>query len=221
MGIIIDIVLIAIVVFGAVQGYRKGFVEIMEKMLYLVVVGALAMTLKPLGVSIIERTSIPELISTKAQQIITENIGDKISQVGSEEQLTNLLAENTLPESVAQMLTEKLGQAEQFLAQDKTELIASIADAFADFVVGAIAVVALFILLSIAYFLLFRIIGLVFKLPLLKQVDQILGVVGGLISSLITVAIIICICTVIAPFSTEFNGILASSFVYGFCVKII
>lgn len=221
MGYIVDIVIIAILAIGAISGYRKGFVAIMEKMLYLVVVGILAIALKPVGVSVIETTSLPETISNKTQQIILENVGDKLDQITNVDQLSQTLTGDVLPESMAKVVTEKLAQAGQVISQDKAELIQSIGNVIADFVVGAIAVIVLFVLLSIAYFLIFKMLGLVVKLPIFKQADQILGVAGGLISSLITVAIILCVLTVMVPFLPEVSAALSSSVIYGLYAKII
>lgn len=221
MNLIFDLILIAIVVFCIISGYRRGFVATVERMLYFVVVGTLAMMLRPVGAAVIRTTPLPEVIQNKAQLIIEENVGDRLQQVVDQEQLTNLLSESVLPEAMAEMLSEQIMEAGQFISQDKTQMISSVSNAISNFVVEAVAVIVLFIILSVAYFLIFRMLGLAVKLPLLKQADQILGMSGGLLSAVITLGVALWLASAIAPFVPEVSSVLSSSFVYGLYMKII
>lgn len=221
MGIVFDLIIVATILGFAAYGYFKGFVAVMEKLLYFVVVATLAVILRPMGVAVLESTPLPKAIETKTEAVITEAFGDRLGQKVDEQQLREVLSSDVLPEAVADMIVDRLAAAGQLLSQESQVLISNVAEAIADFVVAAIALIALYVILSIAYFFAFRALGLVVKLPLLKQADRILGVAGGLISGLFFAMIVLGILTIIAPFSPVLSGKLTGSYLYEIYLKIM
>lgn len=221
MWILFDLAIVAIIVFSVISGYRKGFVSIMERLLYLVVVCALAYMLKPIGVAVINATPLPQALETKSVEILTEAVGDEITQVVDFDELSNLLSEAALPNALADLIADRLATVEGFLGQNAPEMIAHIASAVTEFVVGAIALIILFVLLSIVYFLVFRILNLTAKLPVVKQANKLLGIAGGLVSATIYVVLIMWLLSAMAPFYEGINTVLSGSITYGLYVNII
>ncbi len=221
MWILFDLAIVAIIVLSVWSGYRKGFVSIMERLLYLVVVCVLTYLLKPVGVAVINATPLPQALETKSVEILTENVGDKITQVVDFDQLSEVLSEAALPDALADVIANKLATVENFLGQSASDMIAQIASAVTQFVVGAIALIILFVLLSIVYFLVFRLLNLTAKLPVIKQANKLLGIVGGLVSAAIYVVLIMWLLSAMAPFVDGINTILSGSITYRLYVNLI
>lgn len=197
MGIIIDIVLIAIVILSAFLGYKKGLVKLGAKLFAGIIAIIITIVMyKPVSGMIIKNTTIDEKIENaivqNATNIINEN--DKM-QNG----ITEHVEKNILPE-----------QAENLSKN----------------VVYVITALVLFVVVKIILSIVISLMDFVANLPILKQFNEI----GGIIYGIIRGVLIACVCillmgvyTKIKPESTINNNIqnsLLTKLIYDNIVKI-
>ncbi len=162
MGIIIDIILIAIVLLSAFLGYKKGLVKLGAKLFAGIIAIILTIIVyKPVSGMIINNTSIDEKIKDTIIQNATDVI-DKNEQMPNS--ITNQLENNILPE-----------QAENLSKN----------------VVYAVTAVVLFIVVKIILSIVISLMDFVASLPLLKQFNEVGGIVYGLVRGVLIVGICI------------------------------
>lgn len=172
MGIIIDIVLLVILVLSAFAGYKKGLVELGTKLFAGII--AIIVTIiiyKPVANIIINNTSIDE----KIENTIIQNT-------------TNFINENfTAPIDATNEIADGVITGE--------------ASNIAKSVVYAITAIILFIIVKIALSIVISFMDFVANLPILKQFNEI----GGLLYGIIRGLIIIFICVLIMGVFTKIN----------------
>lgn len=196
MGIIIDIVLIAIVILSAFLGYKKGLVKLGAKLFAGIIAIIITIVMyKPVSGMIIKNTTIDEKIENaivqNATNIINEN--DKM-QNG----ITEHVEKNILPEQ---------------------------AESLSKNVVNVITALVLFVVVKIILSIVISLMDFVANLPILKQFNEI----GGIIYGIIRGVLIVCVCillmgvyTKIKPESTINNNIqnsLLTKLIYDNIVK--
>lgn len=196
MGIIIDIVLIAIVILSAFLGYKKGLVKLGAKLFAGIIAIIITIVMyKPVSGMIIKNTTIDEKIENaivqNATNIINEN--DKM-QNG----ITEHVEKNILPEQ---------------------------AESLSKNVVYVITALVLFVVVKIILSIVISLMDFVANLPILKQFNEI----GGIIYGIIRGVLIVCVCillmgvyTKIKPESTINNNIqnsLLTKLIYDNIVK--
>lgn len=172
MGIIIDIILIAILLLSAFLGYKKGLVKLGAKLFAGII--AIIVTIiiyKPISGMIINNTSIDEKIENtiiqKATNIIDEN-----------EQMQNTITE----------------QVENNMLPEQAENIAKN-------VVYVVTALVLFVFVKIVLSIIISLMDFVANLPILKQFNEI----GGIIYGIIRGALIACVCILLIGVYTKIN----------------
>lgn len=186
MGIVIDIVLLLIVVLSAFLGYRKGLVELGAKLFAGII--AIIITLiiyKPIGNLIINNTNIDEKIENTILEK-TENVIDENSNV-SDNKYIQSAADNTV-------------------TQVKEEILPEQAKNISDNVVYVASAIILFIIVKIVLSIIITLANAVASLPILKQFNEVGGLLYGLIRGLIISFILILIIGTIAKLNP--NGTL-------------
>ena len=162
MGIIIDIILIAIVLLSAFLGYKKGLVKLGAKLFAGIIAIILTIIIyKPVSGMIIKNTNIDEKIKDTIIQNATDVI-DKNVQV--ENSITNQLENNILP-----------GQAENIAKN----------------VVYAVTAVVLFIVVKIILSIVISLMDFVANLPVLKQFNEVGGIIYGVVRGVLIAGICI------------------------------
>lgn len=172
MGIIIDGVLIAIVLLSAFLGYKKGLVKLGAKLFAGIIAIILTIIVyKPVSGMIIKNTNIDE----KIKDTIIQNATDVIDKnVPVENNITNQVENNILPE-----------QAENLSKN----------------VIYAVTAVVLFIVVKIILSIVISLMDFVANLPILKQFNE----VGGIIYGLVRGALIVGICILLMGAYTKIN----------------
>lgn len=178
MGILIDIILVAIVVISAFLGYKKGLVELGAKLIAgLVAIILTLIIFKPIGNVIIKNTSIDE----KIENVIldnTKNFIDENSQV-SDNKYIQSASDNAVTEVKENILPEQ--------ARNIAVNVVYIASAIIIFIVSKIV---LSIIITLA--------NAVASLPILKQFNEIGGLLYGIIRGAVISFIIILIIGTVA-----------------------
>lgn len=197
MGILIDIILVAIVVISAFLGYKKGLVELGAKLIAgLVAIILTIIIFKPIGNVIIKNTSIDEKIENVILEN-TKNFIDENSQV-SDNKYIQSASDNAVTEVKENILPEQ--------ARNIAVNVVYVASAIIIFIVSKIV---LSIIITLA--------NAVASLPILKQFNEIGGLLYGIIRGAIISFILILIIGTVAKMNP--NGTLSKDVENTFLVK--
>ena len=120
-----------------------------------------------------------EWIQAPIQSVLTERIF-LLGEISPE----NLLAQFHLPESVSESLLSTIGEA------SGPELIISVSAAVAGFVLDIICIIIIFIIVKIGLLLLKGLLEKIAKIPVLKQIDKLGGVLFGLLEAFLFLTIV-------------------------------
>ena len=177
MGIVIDIILVLIVALSAFLGYKKGLVELGAKLFAGII--AIVITLiiyKPVGNIVIKNTSIDEKIENTILEKTT-NVIDENSKVSD-----NKYIQNASDNAASQVKEEILPEQARNIA--------------VNVVYGATALI-LFIVTKIVLSIVISLANAVASLPILKQFNEIGGLLYGLVrGTIISFVLILVIGTV-------------------------
>jgi len=165
MGIIIDIIIIALIALSIFLGYKKGLVAIAVKLCAVVI--ALVVTLvlyKPISNLVINSTSIDETI----ENAILEKANDIIAEDDHSQNMASEIIENA-----------------------KTGILPDAARELAINIVNVGVMVILFVAIRIGLIFVTALANLVAKLPILKQINEVGGIVYGVLRGLLFVYVIL------------------------------
>ena len=170
MGMIIDIILIAIVVLSAFLGYKKGLVKLGAKLFAGIIAIIITIVMyKPVSGMIINNTTIDEKIENAIIQNTTNFINENDKMQNG---ITEHVEKNVLPE-----------QAENLSKN----------------VVYVITALVLFIAVKIILSIIISLMDFVANLPILKQFNEI----GGIIYGIVRGTLIVCICVLLIGVYTK------------------
>lgn len=172
MGIIIDIILIAIIVLSAFLGYKKGLVKLGAKLFAGIIAIIITIVMyKPVSGMIINNTTIDEKIENAIIQNTTNFINENDK---TQNGITEHVEKNILPE-----------QAENLSKN----------------VVYVITALVLFIAVKIILSIIISLMDFVANLPILKQFNEI----GGIIYGIVRGTLIVCVCVLLIGVYTKIN----------------
>ena len=172
MGIIIDIILIAILLLSAFLGYKKGLVKLGAKLFAGII--AIIVTIiiyKPISGMIINNTSIDEKIENAIIQNTTNFINENDKMQNG---ITENVEKNILPEQ-ARNLSKN--------------------------VVYVITALVLFVVVKIILSIVISLMDFVANLPILKQFNE----MGGIIYGMVRGGLIVCICILLMGVYVKMN----------------
>ena len=179
--LVLDIILIALIAFGAFRGYKRGLVG--------VVVGFASLIL-----SIILAFAFQSIV---AEALYNSGIGDSLKEVVQENIQTMLdNGENVEDSFYGNILNSTI-------TEDKIQQAGEIVTMF---VMKGVSFILIFLAVRLICYILQMILNIVFNLPILSSINQIGGIAVGVLSTLIKVWILLAILSFITPLPM-FNGI--------------
>lgn len=177
MGIIIDLILIAIVLLSAFLGYKKGLVKLGAKLFAGIIAIVLTLILyRPVSGAIIKNTPIVE----KIKNVVIENSSN---------------FENQDKDKVSTQITNQV----------KNEILPAEAENIAKSIVYAVTSIVLFLVIKIILSIVISLIDGIARLPILKQFNEVGGLVYGLARGMLIVCVIILLMGVHAKVKPENN----------------
>ena len=189
MGIVIDIILVLIVALSAFLGYKKGLVELGAKLFAGII--AIVITLiiyKPVGNIVIKNTSIDEKIENTILEKTT-NVIDENSKISDNKHI-----QDASDNAVSQVKEEVLPEQARNIA--------------VNVVYGATALI-LFIVSKIVLSIVISLANAVASLPILKQFNEIGGLLYGLVRGAIISFVLILVIGTVAKLNP--NGSLSKN----------
>lgn len=188
MGIILDIIVIAIMALSIFLGYKKGLIKLAVSLFALLI--AIVVTLlfyKPVSNAIIENTEWDE----KIESVIIENASKKIEEENQED-------DGNVLENLQQYV-------DNTVAETQNEIVESAAQEISVRVINIIAIIGLFLATRLLLILLVLISNIITELPIIKQFNELGGVLYGVIRGLAIIYIILAILYFIVSLSANTN----------------
>lgn len=176
MGIILDIILVAIIALNIFVCYKKGLVKLAVGLIAVVAAIILALILyKPVSNLIIENTDIDE----KIENAIIENFSSE-TQDGQEVRYVTVL----------DYLEKYVDDA---VNKTQNEIVTQSAETLAVKLINVVVIIGIFIIVRVLLLLLTFISDMITSLPILKQFNEVGGVLYGLIKALLIIYILLAI----------------------------
>ena len=184
---------IVILIFGvimAVSGYKRGLIKMVLSTLAVVIAFAGALILGPPISSFIKE-------NTKADDKIEQKIADRI-EYNDGDDVETVIDRLPLPETLKNRLKEKIKDT----ADQHTH---SVASGITGFVISASVYTALFVIFLILLKIVIKITDLVTKLPVIHQLNGLLGLALGLLEGWLIINIVFLVLTTLvqAKWGTE------------------
>lgn len=191
MGIILDIILIALIALSIFLGYRKGLIKLAVKLFaFLIAVIVTFVMYKPVSNLIIEKTELDE----KIKNVIIENGTQEIKQNEGEVKEGGFIAN----------MQDYVGDT---VAETQNEIVTNVADIVSVKAINIITIIGIFIVTRLALILLTLISDIITKLPVIKQFNKLGGTIYGGLRGVVIVYFILAIAFLIVS-TTGNNTIL-------------
>lgn len=201
MGIIFDIIVVAIIVINVYLCYKKGLVNLAVGLIAVVAAIILSVIFyKPVTNLVIENTDFDETIEKALVETFTSE-----TQEGGQVRYVGILS----------YLEKELGNA---VNDTKNEVIYDTAGAMAEKAINLIVFIAIFTIVRVVLFALTFVVDAITSLPILKQLDDVGGVLYGLIKSLLIIYVVLAIVSLIVGFTA--NATIADAISNSYVTKI-
>ena len=176
MGIVIDIIVILFILLSVFLGYKKGLVALGIHLVAFIVALVVAFVLyRPIGALVITNTNIDESL----QETIETKLEEVVNTENGETSEISLIGEI------------------------KTETISETAKTLSVNIIYGVTIIALFIILRIAFVFITAIANWIAKLPILKQVNKTGGIIYGLLRGLLIVYLVLLVMNLIISLNPQ------------------
>jgi len=205
MSLFIDLGIVLFLILSVFIGYKKGLIKVLFSIVSFAIAIVLTIMLSgPISNYVINNTDIDE----KIESVITKNTNTTETQ-SIEVALDKDTMEN-LPETISKYIATNLVE----------NTVQSLAKKIATTIVNIVVAIGIYIVVRMVLWILRSILEVIAKLPLIKQFNEIGGLVCGFIKGILIVYIVFAIISLVAPLINQIEFILAinksilGSFVY-------
>ena len=188
MGIIIDIAIIAIIGLSIFSGYRKGLIGVAFKILSFLVAIVLAFILsKPVSNYIIENTQFDDNIRNTIQETLESKEIENTTEESEENNMSDIITDYVAK------------QIKEVTAETQDEVAVLVSTNLTQAIVNAICFIGIFIVARIALFFLKFLAEAIAEIPLIKQFNELGGVLYGVLKGFFVVYLLFAIVSLLAP----------------------
>lgn len=200
MGIILDVIIVAIIALNVYFCYKKGLVNLAVGLIAVVAAIILSVIFyKPVTNLVVENTEFDEMLeNTIIETFAPEGQEGQVQYVG-----------------ILSYLETEVGNA---INETKNEVVYESANAMAEKIINLIVFIAIFTIVRVALFALTFVADAITSLPILKQLDDVGGILYGLVKALLIIYLVLAIVSLIVSFtaSTAVSDVIANSYVTKF-----
>ena len=203
MSVLIDLVVIGIIAICIFSGYKKGLIGVLFTILSFQIALIIAFVLyKPISNAIIANTQIDETIQNAIMEKVLKN--------KTEENITPEQANNT-----SQIVIDYINSYTNEIKNTGTEIVAK---NLAETTIGIVVFILLLIISRIILYFFKAIFNIIAKIPIIKQVNKLGGIVYGVIKGLLIIYIILAITSLLATMLSDLEICKAinNSFITGY-----
>jgi len=223
---LIDIVVILIIVLTAFIGYKRGFIKtVISLSAFFIAIIVSLLLYKPVAVILTEKTSIDEWIKERVMNTRVTTSGDTIvlvteekkEEVETSNEELNVETEEEKQNAVTAILSDLPNTISQSLniSQIKENAKQELANKLSELIMNLLSLIVIFLLVRITLIVAEFLLNSAAELPVIKQINEVLGMtlggILGLISTYFAFAIITLISS-ITDISFVVNAIKSSLF---------
>lgn len=205
---------LAVIVICVMYGYWKGFIRILFSLISIVILMAFVTISTPyIGKFLEENTSLQATIEEKCLEHIKssaeKNMEDNLEEHAADRQKMLEDAGIQLPSGIWENLLDSgIGAADKAL--EESGMYQTLASSMSHFIINGIASLTAFIIGVVILFVVARLLNLVSKLPVIREVNHFLGVLAGLVLGMVLVWIFLYL---VAIFCTSSFGIAMTDYI--------
>ena len=189
MGIIIDLIIVAIFIVCIGIGYFKGLTGSLLKIVSFVLALVIAFVLfKPVANFIVDHTNWDENLEQAIKEMLI-----KANEPEEKEQIQE---EQSMPDVITNYINDAVEKAG---TEAKNAIVESTAREVAVTIINTGVLISLFLISRIILLLVKGLAELLTKLPVIKQFDKIGGILYGLIEALVISYVILAIVSFVSP----------------------
>lgn len=175
---ILDIIILVLVLFAALMGYKKGLVGIMVGLVSMILAIVLSLFLQgPIADMLYNNTGVGKIV----EQTVYTNLNSANNKNNENKSTDNIIINSITDKVVASLTNEETAKAVTM------------------FILKGISFVIIFIVVTIVCRILQSVLNLVFNLPVLDVVNKFGGLGLGAIKVLLKIYIVLAIISFIAP----------------------
>lgn len=202
LGIIFDIIIVAIIALNVFICYRKGLVKLAVGLIAVLVAIVISMIFyKPVSNIIINNTEIDEKIETT----IIDNFSVDADENGENE------TDNGFMKYIEKYVDDSINKT-------RNQIVLEASDIIATKVINICAFLGIFIIARLVLILLTFVADIIMSLPILKQFNKAGGIIYGLIKALLIIYVLLAIIFFIIYISgnTTLSSAISNSFITKF-----
>ena len=207
MGIIIDVIIIAILAICIGLGFKRGLTGSLLKIVSFILALIIAFVLfKPVSNFIIDNTNWDETLEQSIRQIFIEetmqenNIQEQNQNTENTQVSNEQIQENEKTQSMPDVMINYINEAvENVGTEAKNAIVESTARNVATTIINIGVLIALFLVSRIVLIFIKGLTQLITKLPVIKQFDKLGGIIYGLLEALVIIYVILTILSLVSP----------------------
>ena len=190
---LIDVIVIAVILISTFVGYKRGFVKtVLSFLSFFIAIGVSLAFYKPLAVILTEKTTIDEWVIEKIETV-KEVSGDKVEEVAlaktENEQNNPMSVIEDLPSAVIEKLD---------VNSIKNNIRHEIALKVSELIMKLLSLIIIYLVVKVTLIVAGLLLGGLMKLPILKQLNEILGMSFGVALGFIEIYVVFAIFTFIS-----------------------
>lgn len=199
MGYILDIILVAVIIFFVLMSAKKGFISASKNIITLILTVTLLASMQSVVLESLQKSPLGDNIKEMVSKNVTktyqaENLPEGADTTDTEKAL--MICESmSLPTFLANSIEESI----RGMSEIKNNVMEVITDSLTNLIMRIIALILLFILVRIFVFLAVKLLESLFGLPGLKTINKTLGAAIGVINALLAIYIICGLVSLFVP----------------------
>lgn len=199
MGYVLDIILVAIIVFFVVMSVKKGLLSASKNIITLILTVTLLTSMQGIVLEALQASPMGDNIKKMVSENVTktyeaEELPEDVDTTDTEQSI--MICEAM---SLPAFLSDSIEETIIGMSEIKNNVMEVITDSITLLIMRIIATILLFILVRIFVFLILKLLESLFKLPVLKTINKFLGAVIGILNAFLVVYIICGAVSVFTP----------------------
>lgn len=189
MGIVVDLVIVLIIGICVFLGYKRGLVKSLLQLFTSVIAIIIAIALyKPFVNFVVENTTIDNNIQLSLERIMSQN---------SESENDSIISEDSgMPKPIVDYLNNNMKDS---VNEQKDAAITEISKTAAELIVNIGCIIIIYIIAKILLKIITLFIDIFANLPVIKQFNELGGIIYGIIEGIVIILILVTLISVITP----------------------
>jgi len=179
--LIFDIAVIAVFAFSVYRAVKSGMINASKSILSIILTVIIMSSSHAYITAWFKTSGLGDTISGEVSRMVEKKYTETIPYGQDNEDKSN---------SSPSFIDKLIEQKSQELQDTQKSFTDALSEQITDSVLGLIAIIFLYIAIRLFLFVLFKILGLVFELPLLRSVNKLAGALIGIVNALFIVYIL-------------------------------